>query len=78
MNPRQAPQPTLSPEQCRAARAVLGLTVADLQSASGCSLATIVKFERGDDVRASTLARLRDALTERGAVFAADGRGLTW
>ncbi len=79
MNHHQAPpSSTLSPEQCRAARAALGLILDDLIEATGCSRKTIVKFEAGGEVRTSIVARLKAALTARGAVFAADGRGLSW
>ncbi len=72
------PPPIISPEQCRAARAVLGLTVAQLYEASGASLGTIVKFEKGGDVRPSVADRLRYAFEARGVAFAPDGLGLTW
>ena len=79
MNPKQAPPlSTLSPEQCRAARAVLGLTLDDLVLASECSRKTIVKFEAGGEVRPSIVARLQEALTARGLVLSAEGRGLSW
>ena len=75
---RDAPAPSISPEQCRAARAVLGLTVAALYEISGAALNTIVKFEKGGEVRASTADRLRAAFEARGIAFAPDGRGLSW
>lgn len=75
---RNVTAPIISPEQCRAARAVLGMTVAALYEASGAALNTVVKFEKGGEVRAATADRLRAAFEARGVTFAADGRGLSW
>ena len=72
-----APAP-ISPEQCRAARAVLGLTVAALYEASGVALGSVVKFEKGGEVRASVVDRLRQAFEARGVGFKPDGLGLSW
>lgn len=74
----ELPPPLISPEQCRAARAVLNLTVAALYEASGVALGSVVKFEKGGEVRASVAERLRAAFEARGVVFAPDGLGLTW
>ncbi|WP_342154566.1 transcriptional regulator [Methylorubrum sp. SB2] len=72
------PPPIISPEQCRAARAVLGMTVAGLYEASGVALGSVVKFEKGGEVRATVADRLRAAFEARGVTFAPDGLGLTW
>lgn len=72
------PPPIISPEQCRAARAVLGMTVAGLYEASGVALGSVVKFEKGGEVRASVADRLRSAFEARGITFAPDGRGVSW
>lgn len=75
---RNVDTPIISPEQCRAARAVLGMTVAALYEISGAALNTIVKFEKGGEVRASTADRLREAFEARGVTFATDGKGISW
>lgn len=57
---------TLTPADCRAARARLGLTQAELARRAGLSRATLVNFEkgRGAPLRASQQA-LRSALSDR-------------
>lgn len=57
----------LTPEACRAARALLTLTVRELEERSGVPFATISKFENGREMRASNRAKLA-------AVF--DGAGV--
>lgn len=69
---------TISPEQCRAARAALGMTTTEVREAVGMSQATLVKFEAGGEVRASSADKLRVLFEAHGVAFAADGRGLTW
>ena len=56
----------LTPADCRAARARLGLTQAELARRAGISRATLVNFEkgRGEPLRAS-LQALQSALSER-------------
>ena len=57
---------TLTPADCRAARARLGLTQAELARRAGLSRATLVNFEkgRGEPLRASQQA-LSSALSDR-------------
>lgn len=57
---------TLTPADCRAARARLRLTQAELARRAGISRATLVNFEkgRGEPLRAS-MAALRSVLTDR-------------
>lgn len=57
---------TLSPADCRAARARLGLTQAELARRAGISRATLVNFEkgRGEPLRAS-MAALESVLSGR-------------
>lgn len=57
---------TLNPADCRAARARLRLTQAELARRAGVSRATLVNFEkgRGEPLRAS-LQALQSALTDR-------------
>ena len=56
----------LTPEACRAARALLGLTVRDLEARSGIPFGTISKFENGRPMRDANRAKLA-------AVFEAAG-----
>lgn len=72
------PPPLISPEQCRAARAVLAMTVLDACAAGDVSTKTLVKFEGGGEVRASVAERLQAAFEARGVTFAPDGRGVSW
>ena len=48
----------LTPEACRAGRALLSLTTHDLAARVGVSPTTINKLEQGEDVRASTAAKV--------------------
>lgn len=70
--------PLPTPAQCRAARAVLELTVTDVCEAAEVSRGTLVKFEAGGEVRAVIGERLRVAFEARGVTFAPDGRGMSW
>jgi transcriptional regulator with XRE-family HTH domain len=55
------------------ARAALGLSIIDLGKAAGVRAATVSNFESGGDAYASTIAKLRSALEDRGVVFVGDG-----
>jgi transcriptional regulator with XRE-family HTH domain len=63
----------MTPEQCRMARAALGLSIADLADAAEVRAMTVSGFERGSDSRRSTVERLQAELEVRGAVFIAAG-----
>ena len=64
----------LTPAQCLGARAMLGLTRADLAKAAKVSAATLADFESGKrEPYARTLEDIRQALEGRGVVFLADG-----
>lgn len=78
MNPSNEALLIPTPAQCRAARAVLDLTVLDTVAAADVSPKTLVKVEAGGEVRAAIVARLREAFEARGVTFAPDGRGLSW
>lgn len=62
--------------QCRAARALLGISQEDLADLSEVSSATIKDFERGarQPIR-RTLSDLKRALESRGILFLEDDRG---
>lgn len=63
----------MTARQCRMARAGLGLSIPALATLAAVRANTISHFERGGDSYASTIAKLRSALEERGVVFVADG-----
>jgi transcriptional regulator with XRE-family HTH domain len=64
----------LSSAQCLGARAMLGMTRADLAAAAKVSAATLADFEAGKrEPYARTLADIRGALEVRGILFLADG-----
>lgn len=61
--------------QIRAARALLGLSAADLANLSGVPHRTIQRFEAAEDVppsRGGTLDRVRNALENEGVEFFGD------
>ena len=67
------------PIQCRMARAALGLGVLDLANLAQVSTNTIVRFERGEPLKQSTIDHLRLVLENAGVVFIAengDGPGV--
>lgn len=71
---------SISPAQCRAARALLGWSQDELKERSGVAKVTIADFERGARTRspyAETLRRLIAALAEAGVVFLADGEAIS-
>lgn len=60
----------LRPEQCRAARAILGWSQSDLAEASLVGRRTIAHFENGSShVNERTLRDIKSALEEAGIVF---------
>jgi transcriptional regulator with XRE-family HTH domain len=66
-----------SPNQCRAARGLLGMTQALLAHKSGVSLRTIISFELGArQPMPANLRAIRGALEAAGAIFIdANGEG---
>lgn len=63
----------LSGKQCQAARALLGLSQAQLSDDTGISAMSLSAFERGGAMRASNKATVRQALETAGVAFFADG-----
>ena len=62
----------ISPAQLRAARALLGLTQAELALVAGVALATVQRIESSTaelSGSAKTLSKLHSALVEQGVVF---------
>jgi transcriptional regulator with XRE-family HTH domain len=66
----------ITPEQSRAARALLGITQPELATLSNLGLATIVRLERGaGDLHYTTPGRIEAALAERGITLLNDDMG---
>jgi transcriptional regulator with XRE-family HTH domain len=63
------------PVQCRMARAALGLGVRELATAAKVARDTIVRFERGDELKERTVDAIRDALESAGVEFIDDNGG---
>lgn len=61
--------------QSRMARAALGLGVRDLAKAAEVSPDTIARLERGEELRASTVATIRAALEAAGVEFIPENGG---
>jgi transcriptional regulator with XRE-family HTH domain len=61
--------------QCKMARVALGLGVRDLAEAAMVSPDTIARLERGEELRARTLAAIRAALEAAGVEFIAENGG---
>jgi transcriptional regulator with XRE-family HTH domain len=65
----------ISSSQIRAARALLGISAADLAERSGVTWKTVQRFESADGVppsRAGTLDRVQQALEDAGVEFIGD------
>jgi hypothetical protein len=58
-----------SPQTCRAARALIGWTAADLAARAEIGIATVKRFELGGDVRRSSAEAMRNALRDADVVF---------
>ena len=68
----------MTPEQCRAGRAWLNWTQAQLADTAGVALSTLKDFEGGRRVPiGNNLAAMRAALEKQGIGFAYDGDGKT-
>ncbi|TNB96492.1 helix-turn-helix transcriptional regulator [Paracoccus marcusii] len=64
----------MTPEQCKAARALAGMTQQDLAEAAEVAKATIANFETGNrQPYKRTVAALRAALEAQGLEFTASG-----
>jgi DNA-binding transcriptional regulator YiaG len=67
---------TLTPGQCKAARALLELTQGELATAANLGLSTIVDFERKRrQVSAAAIKAITDALTAYGVEFIDENGG---
>lgn len=66
---------SLASAQIRAARALLGITAAELAARSGVTWKTIQRFEAAGGIppsRSGTLAKVKDALASAGIEFIGD------
>jgi transcriptional regulator with XRE-family HTH domain len=67
---------TVTPAQCKAARALLEITQIELADAAKLGLSTIVDFEkRRRRVSAAAMQAIRDALIARGVEFIDENGG---
>ena len=57
------------------ARAALGMGVRDLASAAKVSIDTVVRFERGDELKERTIDAIRNALEAAGVEFIDENGG---
>lgn len=66
--------------QCKMARVALGIGVREIAEMAGVSANTISRFERGEELKASTVQTIREAFERQGAVFidptASEGPGV--
>nr|WP_024896555.1 helix-turn-helix transcriptional regulator [Brucella rhizosphaerae] len=64
--------------QCRLARTALGWGVRDLAKIANLSTQTISRFENGDELRPTTLKKLRQVFESAGIEFIeeSDGKGV--
>jgi ribosome-binding protein aMBF1 (putative translation factor) len=65
----------MSPEQCKMARAGLGWGVRELAAKAKVSVETVVRFEAGEQLRESTLEKLKSAIKRVGVEFIAENGG---
>lgn len=61
--------------QCKMARVALGLGVRDLARMAGVSPDTIARLERGENLRHSTINKVRTALESAGIAFIDENGG---
>lgn len=57
------------------ARAAINLSIRQLAEVSGVGVNTVNRFERGSDVRLSSVTRLREALETAGVQFIPENGG---
>lgn len=65
----------ITPEQCRAARALLNWTQADLAERVSISAVSIRAFEKGGEMRESNRKLIRLTLEQAGVAFIAENGG---
>jgi len=66
----------MSPEQCKAARAMIGLSQDQLAKAAGVAVSTIIPYEQNQRAPyVSTVRKLRTALETAGVEFIEENGG---
>ena len=65
----------MTPEQCKMARAGLGLSVRELAEKARVSTNTITRFEGGEPLKERTLDTIRDVFTSAGVEFIPENGG---
>jgi DNA-binding transcriptional regulator YiaG len=66
----------MSPEQCKAARALLRMEQEDLANAAGVARSTVIDFEKGErKPRQASITALRGALEAAGIQFIPENGG---
>lgn len=65
----------LLPVQCKMARAALGLGVRELAEKAEVSADTVVRLEKGDELRPRTVSAIRAALEAAGVEFVPENGG---
>jgi DNA-binding XRE family transcriptional regulator len=66
---------TMTPDQCRMARAALKWSTQQLADAAGVGLNTVNRFERGSDARMSSADKMERALRRAGVAFIDENGG---
>lgn len=61
--------------QCKMARTALGWGVIDLARAANVSTQTVVRYERGEELRQATLLRIAEAIENAGIEFIPENGG---
>ena len=66
---------SITPGQCRAARALLDITQTELAERASCGLSTVVDFEKSRrDVSQAAVVGIQKALERSGIEFIVEGR----
>ena len=65
----------MNANQCRMARAALGLGLREFAELAGVSVDTIARLQRGEELKDVTILRIRAALEKAGVVFIDENGG---
>lgn len=61
--------------QCRMARAALGINIAEFADMARVSTNTVVRFERGEELKTSTINHMRSVFESAGLEFIPENGG---